>query len=54
MTDQTRRYGFATRQLHAGQTVDPLTGSRALPLYQTSSYLFRDCRHAADLFALKE
>ena len=54
MTDQTRRYGFATRQLHAGQTVDPLTGSRALPLYQTSSYLFRDCQHAADLFALKE
>ncbi len=54
MTDQTRRYGFATRQLHAGQTVDPLTGSRALPLYQTSSYLFRDCRHAADLFALRE
>ena len=54
MTDPERRFGFATRQLHAGQTVDPSTGSRALPLYQTTSYSFRNSQHAADLFALKE
>ncbi len=54
MTDPERRFGFATRQLHAGQTVDPSTGSRALPLYQTTSYGFKNSQHAADLFALKE
>ena len=54
MTDPERRFGFATRQLHAGQTVDPSTGSRALPLYQTTSYGFNNSQHAADLFALKE
>jgi len=54
MTDPQRRFGFATRQLHAGQTVDPSTGSRALPLYQTTSYSFKNSQHAADLFALKE
>ena len=54
MTDPHRRFGFATRQLHAGQTVDPSTGSRALPLYQTTSYGFKNSQHAADLFALKE
>jgi O-acetylhomoserine (thiol)-lyase len=54
MTDPERRFGFATRQLHAGQVVDPSTGSRALPLYQTTSYNFKNSQHAADLFALKE
>ncbi len=54
MTDTPRRFGFATRQLHAGQTIDPTTGSRAVPLYQTTSYAFKSSRHAADLFALKE
>ena len=49
-----RQLGFATRQLHAGQTPDPTTGSRAVPIYQTTSYQFRDTEHAADLFALKE
>lgn len=53
-TTQERQYGFTTRQLHAGQTADPTTGSRAVPLYQTTSYLFRDAEHAANLFALKE
>jgi hypothetical protein len=54
-TDQsTRAYGFATRQLHAGQSADPTTGSRAVPIYQTSSYVFRDTDHAARLFALEE
>ena len=54
MTDSPRQFGFSTRQLHAGQTVDPTTGSRAVPLYQTTSYLFKSSQHAADLFALKE
>ncbi|MGI6206827.1 MAG: O-acetylhomoserine aminocarboxypropyltransferase/cysteine synthase family protein [Anaerolineae bacterium] len=53
MTDE-RRFGFNTRQLHAGQIPDPTTGSRAVPIYQTTSYQFQDTQHAADLFALKE
>ena len=46
--------GFTTRQLHAGQQPDPTTNSRAVPLYQTTSYVFRSTEHAANLFALKE
>jgi len=45
---------FETLQLHAGQQADPTTGSRAVPIYQTSSYVFRDADHAANLFGLKE
>ena len=45
---------FETRQVHAGQTPDPVTGSRALPLYQTTAYQFRDTEHAANLFGLAE
>jgi len=45
---------FETLQLHAGQEVDPTTLSRAVPIYQTSSYLFKDAGHAANLFGLKE
>jgi O-acetylhomoserine (thiol)-lyase len=45
---------FETRQIHAGQVPDPTTGSRALPLYQTTAYQFRDTKHAADLFGLAE
>ncbi len=51
---QERQFGFATRQLHAGYTPDPTTGSRAVPLYQTTSYQFKNTEHAANLFALKE
>lgn len=47
-------FGFSTRQLHAGQQPDPATGSRAVPIYQTTSYQFRDTAHAAALFALQE
>jgi O-acetylhomoserine (thiol)-lyase len=47
-------WSFETRQIHAGQTPDPTTGARALPIYQTTSYVFRDTDHAANLFALKE
>lgn len=49
-----RHFGFSTRQLHAGQAPDPTTGSRAVPIYQTTSYQFKDTEHAANLFALKE
>ncbi len=49
-----KKPGFATRAVHAGQQPDPVTGSRAVPIYQTSSYVFRDTEHAANLFALKE
>ncbi len=45
---------FETLQLHAGQEPDPTTGSRAVPIYQTTSYNFKDSDHGADLFALKE
>ncbi len=45
---------FETRQIHAGQTPDPTNGARALPLYQTTAYQFRDTKHAADLFGLAE
>ncbi|PIE26154.1 MAG: O-acetylhomoserine aminocarboxypropyltransferase, partial [Micrococcales bacterium] len=45
---------FETRQIHAGQAPDPATGARALPIYQTTSYQFRDTEHAASLFALSE
>ena len=47
-------YKFETLQLHAGQDVDPVTGSRAVPIYQTTSYVFNDTAHAASLFGLKE
>jgi O-acetylhomoserine (thiol)-lyase len=47
-------WSFETKQIHAGQVVDPTTQARALPLYQTTSYTFRDTNHAANLFALKE
>lgn len=49
-----RKFGFTTRQLHAGQQPDPATGSRAVPIYQTTSYVFNDTEHAAKLFALEE
>src|ERR1700709_2523138 len=45
---------FETLQLHAGQEADRTTGSRAVPLYQTSSYVFKNAEHGANLFALKE
>jgi O-acetylhomoserine (thiol)-lyase len=47
-------WSFETRQIHAGQAPDQATGARALPIYQTTSYVFRDAEHAANLFALKE
>jgi len=50
----TNNYRLGTLALHAGQVPDPTTGARAVPIYQTTSYVFRDTDHAANLFALKE
>src|ERR1700733_4275551 len=50
----TENLKFETLQLHAGQEVDPTTGSRAVPIYQTTSYVFNSAEHGANLFALKE
>jgi O-acetylhomoserine (thiol)-lyase len=52
MSDQTQR--LATRCIHAGQSPDPATSSRAVPIYQTTSYVFNDSDHAARLFGLQE
>jgi len=49
-----RKLKFDTLQVHAGQKPDPTTGSRAVPIYQTTSYVFNNAEHAANLFALKE
>ncbi|MFN3308014.1 MAG: O-acetylhomoserine aminocarboxypropyltransferase/cysteine synthase family protein [Anaerolineales bacterium] len=54
MPTTQRSFGFTTRQLHAGYEPDPTTGSRAVPIYQTTSYQFKSTEHAANLFALKE
>ncbi len=53
MTDP-RTWSFETRQIHAGQTPDPATGARALPIYQTTSYVFDSAQQAADRFALAD
>ncbi|MGG4500524.1 homocysteine synthase [Paenibacillus polymyxa] len=51
---EERKLSFETLAVHAGQEIDPNTFARAVPLYQTTSYGFRDAEHAADLFSLKE
>ena len=51
---EARQWSFETLQIHAGQSADPTTGARALPLYQTTAYQFRDTTHAANLFGLAE
>lgn len=50
----SQNHKFETLQIHAGQEIDPTTGSRAVPLYQTTSYGFKNSEHGANLFALKE
>jgi O-acetylhomoserine/O-acetylserine sulfhydrylase len=50
----TNNLKFETLQLHAGQEADPTTGSRAVPIYQTTSFVFNNSKHAANLFGLKE
>ena len=54
MSTDTPNWSFETRQIHVGQEPDSATGARALPIYQTTSYVFKDTDHAANLFALKE
>src|SRR5208283_6118766 len=49
-----RKLGFDSLALHGGQKPDPATGARAVPIYQTTSFVFKDTTHAANLFALKE
>jgi O-acetylhomoserine (thiol)-lyase len=53
LTNYDREFGFNTRALHAGQRPDPATGARAVPIYQTTSYVFDDADHAAALFNLQ-
>jgi O-acetylhomoserine (thiol)-lyase len=54
MADQKRKFGFETRMLHAGHIPDPVTGARAVPIFQTTSYVFEDTDKAAQLFELKQ
>ncbi len=54
MTTDPDAWSFETKQIHAGQSADTATGARALPIYQTTSYVFRDTDHAAALFSLAE
>lgn len=54
MPETQQGWSFETKQVHAGQDPDPATGARALPIYQTTSYAFRDTDHAAALFGLQE
>ena len=51
---ENQDWSFDTQQIHAGQTPDPTTGSRSLPIYQTTAYQFRDTAHAANLFGVAE
>src|SRR5262245_2880820 len=52
--EESRNFGFETRQVHAGQRPDPNTGARAVPIYQTTSYVFEDPESAAAYFNLQE
>ena len=52
--EKDNNYGFGTKALHAGQEADPATNARAVPIYQTTSYVFDSAEHAANLFGLKE
>lgn len=54
MMAEERKLGFETLQVHAGQVPDPTTGARAVPIYQTSSFVFKDADEAADFFQLKK
>ena len=54
MSDQTPTYRLGTQALHAGQSPDPATNARAVPIYSTTSYVFNSTEHAANLFALRE
>ena len=50
---EKRKFGFETLQLRAGQEIDPVSKATAVPIYQTTAYVFDDMQYGADLFALK-
>jgi len=54
MTQSQKQLRFETLQIHAGQKPDPATNARAVPIYQTTSYVFDSAEHGADLFALRK
>jgi O-acetylhomoserine (thiol)-lyase len=54
MSDETAKQGLGTMAVHAGQEPDPVTHARAVPIYATTSYVFEDTQHAANLFGLSE
>lgn len=54
MSEDTAGWSFETKQVHAGASPDPATGARATPIYQTTSFVFQDTQHAADLFSLAQ
>src|ERR671926_172227 len=54
MPEEPRAFGFDTRAIHAGQRPDPYTGARAMPIFQTTSYVFEDADSAAAYFNLQE
>lgn len=54
MTEQKKNYRFETLSVHGGLSPDPVTGARAVPIYQSNAYQFKNTEHAANLFALKE
>ncbi len=54
MSTPENGWSFETKQIHSGASPDPTTGARATPIYQTTSYVFRDTQHGADLFSLAE
>ena len=49
-----KKFGFKTRALHAGSVPDPVYGARAVPIYQTTSFVFEDTKDAANLFCIRE
>ena len=54
MSDASANWKFETKQIHSGAAPDPVTNSRATPIYQTTSYVFNNADHAKNLFALAE
>ena len=54
MTKKTKSYGFATRAIHSGASPEPVTGARNTPIYQTTSYVFKNTEHAERLFKLED
>ena len=54
MSNDPSQWGFETTQIHAGAAPDPTTNSRAVPIYQTTAYVFNSSEHAAKLFGLAE